>query len=170
MKKLICLMMALALLSVGALAETATYTDADDALSFQFDKSAFEIDMDDSTETEHLVILSGTREDWGEYYVRLYTRLMEEGDQYPTREDFADIEEELNAEITEGEWNGFQNVIMYEAHDDKYLEMMFSAPLVDRDMILVVYVGANQLEDEEAAMARDDLISAVVDSIEIGES
>jgi len=78
-------------------------------------------------------------------------------------------------DLTQGEWNGFKDVFMYTVeYDDGASEHYFIAPVTDDDDnevedILTVVVGVNKLDDEDAAMERDDLISAVLDTLKVDD-
>ena len=77
-------------------------------------------------------------------------------------------------DLTQGEWNGFKDVFMYTVeNEDGASEHFFIAPVTDDDGevedILTIEIGVTAIEDEDAAMERDDLISAVVDSLKIDD-
>ena len=170
MKKIICVLLAVLLLTVTALAET--YADPEKDLSFTYDADAFAIGMDDVGDDEHLILLGGTQEAWGEYYIRIHLRELEDGETFPTLEDFADIEEALNTTATQVEWNGFKDAITYSIEDEESYESVCIIPVYDADDgevedILTLNIYVANLEDHEAAMARDDAISAVLDSLEL---
>ena len=167
MKKLIAILLALMLLSASALAEAVTYEDPHHEVSFLYEDSAFTVEMDDVTDGEHLVILGGACEEWGEYYIRLHVRLLADDEDYPTLEDFAEIEKGLNTTVTQGDWNGFHDVFMYEAPGEEINEQVFVAPLAAAGGLLTVNIGYAPLEDEEAAAERDDCISEVLNTLKI---
>ena len=102
MKKMLCVLLAVLLLTATALAETATYADPEGELAFSYDADAFEVSMDDVGDDEHLVILSGAQEAWGEYYIRFHLRDLEDGEAFPVLADFAEIEQSLNTKATQG--------------------------------------------------------------------
>ena len=56
-------------------------------------------------------------------------------------------------------------------YDDGTTEHYFIAPVTDDDGevedILTVIIGVSRLDDEDAAMERDDLISNVMDSLKM---
>ena len=169
MKKLLPMLLALAMLflSASALAEDVAYDDPAGALAFVYDDSVFEIEADDDNGSEHLVVLNGTQEDWGEYFISLYVRELAEDELFPTVDEYAELEDSLNTEVSQGEWNGFQDVIMYTVQDDTSYEQVCIVPLAVADSLMTVDVKVELLEDEEASMARDDAISAVLDTLSI---
>ena len=169
MKKLLPMLLALAMLflSASALAEDVAYDDPAGALAFVYDDNVFEIEADDDNGSEHLVVLNGTQEDWGDYFISLYVRELAEDELFPTLDDYAELEEGLNTEVTQGEWNGFQDVILYTVQDDASYEQVCIVPLAVADSLMTVDVKVELLEDEEASMARDDAISAVLDTLSI---
>ena len=76
MKKIIAVLMAAILaLALCTTAFAAAYTDRDRDLTFEYDDKLFEITMDDQTDDELLVILTGKDESWGDtcrYLQHLY--------------------------------------------------------------------------------------------------
>ena len=167
MKKVLCVLLAVLLLGMSAMAEHVTYDDIYEALSFEYDDSAFAVVMDDVADGEHLVILSGIQEDWGTCYIRLHVRVLGEDEGYPTVDDFAGIAKGLNTEVTQGEWNGFQNVIMYGAQEVDLQEQVFVVPLAGAGGLLTINIGVEPIEDEAAGMNRDDAISEVLDTLSV---
>lgn len=171
MKKIIAAML-IAVLSLSCAALAATYTDPDRDFTFEYDDAAFEISMDDHTDDEDLVILDLKNADFGEGYIRIHFRDLEDGETFPTKADFAEIETSMNTEVTQGEWNGFKDVFMYDMTDEEGFESVFIVPVYDDDKtevedILTVNVRVSNLEDEEAGMGRDDAISAVLDTLKV---
>lgn len=168
MKKTIALLLAtLMLLTAAAIAET--YTDRDNDLTFTYDPSAFEIAFEDETDDELTVVLGGTNADWGEYNVKFYLADLDDGEAFPTLEDFAEMQASLDMEIDQMEWNGFKDVILYTIHDVGSTEQVFLVPLYDDGRIddqLTITITVQDLADE-AAMARDDAISEVLDTMMI---
>ena len=170
MKKFFAILM-IAVLALSATAFAATYTSDD--ISFEYDDSAFEIAMDDRTDDETLVILDGKNEAWGNTYIRIYLAELRDGETVPTMEEFAEMPD---TEVTQGEWNGYSDVFMYTLNneDDGSSQHFFIAPLADEDDgevedLLTVEISITDIEDEDVAMERDDLISAVVDSLRIDD-
>ena len=169
MKKLF-VMILIAILTLSATAFAATYT-SDDIL-FEYDDTAFEVSLEDFTDDESTVVLSGIVEDWGETYIRIYLNDLEDGETFPTMDEFQPLAE---AEVTQGEWDGYNDVFMYTLeNEDGTSQYFFIAPVMDEDeeeveAILTVEIGVTDIEDEDAAMGRDDLISAVIDSLAIDE-
>ncbi len=170
MKKFFALLI-VAMLALGtvALAETA-YTSDD--ISFTYDETAFEVTEDDRTDDETTVVLTGKNEAWGNTYILFYVRDLQDGDTLPTLEEIAEIPD---VEATQGEWNGYKDVITYTAsYDDGTSQTFFLAPVPDAedgeiDTQLTVEVFVSEIEDEETAMGRDDLISAVLDTLVIDD-
>lgn len=170
MKKLICMaiVFAMAFAAVAALAETETYTDRADDFTFTYDTDAFEIAMEDyqSDEDDDLVlVLSGKDEAWGEVFIQMTRTLLDVEDEEAI-EAYNEAEEELISGLgaTKGEWNGFNEVLMYTIDDEEFTEQTFVIPCTD-DETLTILIHTEKIEDEEAAMARDDQISAVLDSL-----
>ena len=164
MKKFFALMLIVALLMTGTALAAGYHRDE---LTFDYDKKAFNITMDDHTDTEDLVILTGKSKAWGNAYVRIHLRSLDEGEAFPTPADFKDMPEE----VTQGEWNGFEDVIMYTVDDDTFTESYYIVPVTLGDgaaALLTVRIGVDKLDDEEASMKRDDMISAVMDTLIVG--
>ena len=165
MKKIIVMLMIAALaLSTAALAETYKCDD----LRFEYDATAFDITMDDHTDDEDLIILSGKNEAWGDTYVRIYLQELEDDERFPTLDDFVDMGDTV---VTQGDWNGYNDVFMYSYEtEDGATVSLFIAPVAgdddgEIDDILTVEIGVCPIEDDETAMDRDDLISGILDSL-----
>lgn len=174
MKKLACIMIvfALAVTAVAALAESATYTDRSEDFTFTYDTDAFEItceDYQDDDDDDLVLVLTGKDAAWGEVFIQM-TRTELDPDDEAEAAAYKAAEEELISSFgaTKGEWNGFYEVLMYTFEDDEALEQTFVIPCTD-DETLAILVHVDKIEDEEAAMARDDQISAVLDSLEFIE-
>ena len=170
MKKML-IMLLVAILTLSATAFAATYTHEDD-IRFEYDDNAFEISMDDHTDDEDLVILSGKNEAWGETFVRIHLRDLEDGEKFPTMDEFTAMPDAKD--LTQGDWNGFKDVFTYNvAYEDGAAEYYFIAPVTDEDGevedILTVVIGTSKVEDEAVAMERDDLISAIVDTLKVND-
>ena len=168
MKKLVSMMIVfvLALTAVAATAETATYTDRDNDFTFSYDADAFEITFEDyqSDDDDNLVlVLGGKVEAWGNVFIQ-FTRVDYSEDDI---EAMQSAEQELidNFGATKGEWNGFYDVLMYGFDDEESTEQTFVIPC-DDDETLSILVHTDKIEDEATAMARDDQISAVLDTLE----
>ncbi len=172
MKKFFAMLMiaVLALTCTSALA--ATYIDRDRDLTFEYDEALFEIAMNDETDDELLVILAGKDAAWGETYVKFHLADLDDGEKFPTMADFDDMKASFGIEVTQGEWNGFADVFMYTMPGEGNSESVFIAPIYDDDDdrevedILTVTVGVTDMEDP---MARDDAISAVLDTLKVLE-
>ena len=170
MKKLLAMLL-VAILALSATAFAATYNHEDD-ISFEYDENAFELSMDDHIETEDLVILSGKDAAWGATFIRIHLQDMDDDVALPTLESIKAMPD--TTDISQGEWNGFKDVIMYNVtYEDGASENYFIAPVVDEDGevedLLTVIIGVTKMDDEDAAMNRDDLISAVVDSLKVDD-
>ena len=166
MKKLFAILMIAVLALTCTTAFAATYIDRDRDLTFEYDEALFEITMDDETDDELLVILSGKQSDW---YIKFYLADLEDGEKFPTLADFNDMAAQANIEVTQGEWNGFTDVIMYTYPGEGQSESVFIVPVYDDDDrevedILTITVGVTDMED---SMDRDDAISAVLDSMKV---
>ena len=167
MKKILAMILIaiLSLSSVCALA--ATYRNDD--LTFEYDDTLFEISMDDHTDDEDLVILTGKEAAWGNTFIRIHLRDLDDGEQFPTKDEFTPL---ADVEVTQGDWNGYKNVFMYTIEDeDGTSDSFFIAPVADDDGeiedILTVEISVSKIDDEDTGMGRDDAISAVVDSLKI---
>ena len=170
MKKMLVLLL-VAILALTATAFAATYNHDDD-IRFEYDENAFELSMDDHTDDEDLVILSGKDAAWGETFIRIHLRDLDDGEALPTLDDITVMPDATD--VSQGEWNGFKDVIMYTVtYEDGASEHYFIAPVVDDDGevedLLTVIIGVAKLDDEDAAMNRDDLISAVLDSLKLDD-
>ena len=171
MKKTIAILMAAILaLALCTTAFAATYTDRDRDLTFEYDDKLFEITMDDQSDDELLVILSGKEKTWGETSVSIHLADLDDGEKFPTMADFDDMVAATGDKVTQGEWNGFKDVFMYTStFEDGTSESVFIVPIYDHDEpevedILTVKIGVTAMED---SMARDDAISAIVDTLKV---
>ena len=170
MKKLIAVTMA-ALLALSAVAFAETYRSDD--MTFEYDENAFEITKDDRTDDETDVVVYGKSEAWGHTYVNFYLKDLEDGEKFPTADEVSKAND--NATVTEGEWNGYKNVLMYDVEgDDGMTRSFFIVPVMDDDGnevddILTVQIGTSKIEDEAVLMERDDAISAIVDSLKVND-
>ena len=165
MKKLIGVLIVLALSTVAALAEPVAYTDRADDFTFTYDPDVFEIVQEEyqSEEDDDLVlVLSGKDEAWGNVFIQFTRTAVNAEDAEASRA----AEEELISGMgaTKGEWNGFYEVLMYSAEDEESFEQTFVIPCTD-DETLAILVHVDKIEDEEAAVNRDDQISAVLDTL-----
>ena len=171
MKKLFCMMIvfALAIAAVSALAETATYTDRADDFTFVYDTDCFEITQEEyqSEDDDDLVlVLGGKVEAWGQVFIQMNRVALDLEDEEAVAA-YEAAEQELikGAGATKGEWNGFQDVLMYAFDDEECLEQTFVIPTTDGETLSIL-VHVDKIEDEDAAMERDDQISAVLDTLE----
>lgn len=158
MKKFFAMLL-VAVMLLTAVAFAQDYR-ADD-IAFSYDENAFEVTVDDVGDNDdHMVVLTGKDEAWGKTYIRFYVYMQDEGEAIATAESVKELLPDV--EVTQGEWNGFSEVVMY---FDGY-EHIFLVPLTTGEqMTVAVYV--TDTEDEEVAMARDDMISAVLDTLKI---
>ena len=171
MKKLFAMIL-IAILAMSTVAFAATYRHDEDDIVFEFDDTLFEISMDDHTGDEDLVILTAKDASWGDTYIRIHLRDLNDGEQFPTMDEFTAMPGA--SEVTQGEWNGYSNVFMYTVENvDGTSDNFFIAPVMDDDGdevddILTVEICVSKIEDETAQL-RDDAISAVVDSLKIDD-
>ena len=171
MNKFFAIMIAAVLALSCTAAFAATYTHEDD-IRFEFDDAKFEITMDDHAEDEDLVILTGKDAAWGDTFIRIHLADLHDGETFPTMDEFTAMPDAKD--LTQGEWLGYRDVFMYTVeYDDGTSEHYFIAPVTDDDGeiedILTVNIGISPIEDENTVMERDDLISAVVDSLRIDD-
>ena len=175
MKKLIAVLMA-AVLALGlcSAAYAATYTDRDRDLTFEYDDALFEITTDDQKDDEIYVVLTGKDAAWGATSIGIYLAELRDGESFPTVESFSEMEAETGDKVTQGEWNGFRDVIMFtETYPDGNTVDVFIVPIYDDDGeiedSMTVKIDVVGIEDENVVMARDDAISAVVDTLKVPE-
>lgn len=167
MKKLIAVLM-VALLALSAVAFAEPYRSGD--IAFEYDKKAFEISLDDNLDDETTVVIYGKNEAWGKTYVSFYLKDMKDGEKFPTADE---IGKENNTAVTEGDWNGYKNVLMYTLEGDEGMtRSYFIVPVMDDDGheiddMLEVQIGVSKIDDDATAMERDDAISAIVDSLKL---
>ena len=173
MKKIVCILIVALMLTTAAFAEIQPYTDPEGDIAFSFDTDCFELYMDDVGDDEHMIILTGTRADWSDCYIRMHLRELDDGEAFPVLADFEEIEKGLNTKAKQSDWNGFTDVIMYEIDTADDFEQVFIVPVRDDDGeiedILTINAFADKLEDEDAGMSRDDAISAVLDTLKVLE-
>jgi len=169
MKKLIALIIA-ALLALSGTAFAEIYRSDD--ITFEYDEKAFDISLDDRTDDETTVVLHGKNEAWGNTFISFYLKDLNDGEKFPTMEEMSQIPDTT---ITQGDWNGYKNVFMYTLeYDDGTSEHLFTAPVMDDDdkeieNLLTVHIGVTKIDNDSVAMARDDAISAVVDSLKVDD-
>ena len=171
MNKFFAILIAAVLALSCTAAFAATYTHEDD-IRFEFDDAKFEITMDDHTDDEDLVILTGRDEAWGETYIRIHLADLRDGETFPTMDEFTAMPDAKD--LTQGEWLGYKDVFSYTVeYEDGASEHYFIAPVTDDDGevedILTVVIGISKVDDEETAMTRDDLISAVLDTLRVDD-
>ena len=169
MKKIFAIVM-IAILALSTVAFAENYRSDD--VKFQYDEKNFEITLDDRTDDETTVVLSGTNKAWGNTYIRIYVHDLDDGEKFPTMDEFAEMPDTT---VTQGDWNGYKGVFMYTLNnDDGTTQDFFIAPVMDDDGdevedLLTVEIGVTKIEDEDIAMERDDLISAVVDTLRVDD-
>ena len=170
MKKLFAMLL-IATLTLSAVAFAATYRYDGDDIVFTYDENIFEIVEDDHTDDEDSIVLA-TKDDYlGQTYVRIYLRDLEDGEKFPTAAEFTPL---ADVEVTQGEWNGYKDVFMYTIEDeDGTSDNFFIVPIYDDDGeiedSLTIEICVTKVEDEEAAMLRDDAISEIVDTLRIDD-
>ena len=146
-------------------ADVASYTDRAGAFTFSYDPDAFVIageDYQDDAEDSDLVLsMNATYAFWGDALIQLQKTKIEDPAGFD--DSFAAIEE-AGIEVTHGEWNGFEDVYAYALDDEDSLEQRFIIR-PEADVSLAVIVTVDKLDDEEMSMARDDAISAVLDTL-----
>ena len=145
------------------------YADPDRHLAFFYDPGAFEVTEDESGGDGRVLTLTGTKAGWGRYSIRFNMAPLAEGESFPTLDTLAG---EIGADVdaTQGEWQGIDGVILYETAADAAHEQVMIIPVggeksSDAAEKLTILISADKLEDDEAAMSRDDAISAVLDSL-----
>ena len=171
MKKMIAILIAAVLTLSCTAAFAATYTHDED-ITFEYDEAKFEITMDDHTDDEDLIILDGKDEAWGNTFIRIHLADLRDGETFPTMDEFTAMPDAKD--LNQGEWLGYKDVFSYTVeYEDDASEHYFIAPVTDDDGevedILTVVIGVTAIEDEDAAMERDDLISAVVDTLKVND-
>ena len=155
----------------AATANDTVYVDPHGDLQFSYDPEAFDIASDEDVEDLHLLVLQGIRAEWDEYAIAFAMRELEDGETAPSLDNPGDFVED-GATLEQGEWNGFENVIMYTTETDDTLQQVFVVPVEDDgevEDVLAITVTTKKLDDEEAAMAQSDAISAVLDSLVIDD-
>ena len=171
MNKFFAILIAAVLALSCTAAFAATYTYEDD-IRFEYDDAKFEISMDDHTDDEDLIILDGKDAAWGNTFIRIHLADLDDGETFPTMDEFTAMPDAKD--LTQGEWNGFKDVFMYTVeYEDGGAEHYFIAPVTDDDGevedILTVNIGTSPIEDEDTLMARDDQISAVLDTLRVDD-
>ncbi len=170
MKKYFALLI-VAMLALGTVALAETPYTSDD-ITFTYDETVFQVSTDDRTDDETTVVLSDIDDALGGMYIRFYLHDLEDGETLPTLEEIAEMPD---VEATQGEWNGYKDVITYTvSNEDGTTQTFFLVPVADEedgeiDAQLTVEISISEIEDEEAAMGRDDLISAVLDTLVIDD-
>ena len=159
----------LALSCTAAFAATYNY---DNDIAFEYDDAKFEISMDDHTDDEDLVILTGKDAAWGDTFIRIHLRDLEDHETFPTMDEFTAMPDAKD--LTQGEWLDYKDVFMYTVENvEGGTEYYFIAPVTDDDgeieAILTVNIGVSEVDDEDAAMDRDDLISDVLDTLKVDD-
>lgn len=173
MKKMLIMLLA-AIMALSATAFAATY-NYDNDITFEYDEKNLEITFEEHKDDEDRIILGFKNKAWGDGYITIqYQELPESetGSYYPTWEEIA---EGLGTEELENlpTWGNFTDVITASTTTEGLTETTFIAPVFDDDGshadMLTVVIGTTQLDDEDAATARDDAISTVVDTLKIDE-
>ena len=169
MKKMLALMIAV-LLALSTVAFAEVYRSDD--ITFEYDEKDFEVSLDDRTDDETTVVLHGKNEAWGNTFISFYLRDLDDGEKFPTMDEMSQIPDTT---VTQGDWNGYKDVFMYTLeYDDGTSEHFFIAPVMDDDGkeiedLLTVHIGVSKIDDASVATARDDAISAVVDSLKVDD-
>ena len=168
MKKFFALAL-IAILTLTTTAFAATYRYDGDDIVFNYDENIFEIVEDDHTDDEDTVVLAAKDKSWGQTYVRVYVAELEDGEKFPTMEDFAAMPDTTVEQMEI--WAGFKNVFTYTLeNDDDTTQTFFIAPVYDDDGeiddSLTVEIGVTKLDDDKA-MLRDDAISEIVNTLKV---
>ena len=171
MNKFFSILMA-AVLALSCTAAFAATYNHDNDVRFEFDDTRFEITMDDHTDDEDLVILTGKDAAWGETFVRIHLADLKDGETFPTMDKFTAMPDAKD--LNQGEWLGYKDVFMYTVeYEDGTSEHFFIAPVTDDDGevedILTVNIGISPLDDEDAATTRDDLISNILNTLRVDD-
>ena len=103
MNKLFAIMIA-AVLALSCTAAFAATYNHDGDVRFEFDDTRFEITMDDHTDDEDLVILTGKDAAWGDTFIRIHLRDLEDHETFTTMDEFTAMPDAKD--LTQGEWNG----------------------------------------------------------------
>ena len=142
-----------------------SYTDRAGAFTFSYDPDAFVIAdeeyQDDAEDSDLVLTMNGTYAFWGNTVIQFQKTKIENPEGFD--DSFAEIEK-AGIEVTRGEWNGFEDVHMYAFDDEDSLEQRFIVR-PEEGVSLAVIVMVDKLDDEEMSMARDDAISAVLDTL-----
>ncbi|MBE5807267.1 MAG: hypothetical protein E7317_02880 [Clostridiales bacterium] len=164
---------ALAMLLVAMIALMGT-AFADNDLKVTYDESLFTVDMEDHGDDEDMISLGFVNADWGEGYVKLHLADLDDNEEFPTLDSFAEIQA-AGVEVTQGEWAGYKDVFMYSFEDGANVEQTFIAPVYDDDdddeveAILTVTISVDTSVDEQAGMDRDDAISDLLNTLKIDD-
>ena len=117
--------------------------------------------QDDAEDSDLVLTMNGTYAFWGNTMIQFQKTKIEDPEDFD--DSFAEIEE-AGIEVAHGEWNGFEDVHMYAFDDEDSLEQRFIVR-PEEGVSLAVIVMVDKLDDEEMSMARDDAISAVLDTL-----
>jgi len=170
MKKLI-VMLLIAVFALSTTALAATYRHDDD-ITFEYDENAIEIAAEDHKDDEDRIVMGFKDSAWGDGYISIARQELPDGTPFPTQEEIAG---ELGATQLETlpTWGNFKDVFTASFTTDDLTETVFVAPVFDDDgeaeEMVTVTIGVTRLEDEDAAMARDDAISAIVDTLKVDD-
>ena len=151
----------------GDAQETAveSYTDRAGAFTFSYDPDAFVIAgeeyQDDAEDSDLVLTMNGTYAFWGDTVIQFQKTKIEDPEGFD--DSFTPIEE-AGIEVTHGEWNGFEDVHIYALDDEDSIEQRFIVR-PEEGVSLAIIVTVDKLDDEEMSMARDDAISAVLDTL-----
>ena len=159
-------------LSLTTTAFAATYRYDGDDIIFTYDENLFEIVEDDHTDDEDSVVLAAKDETWGQTYVRIYVADLDDGEGFPTMEDFAAMPDTTVEQMET--WAGFKNVFTYTLeNDDDTTQTFFIAPVYDDDgeieECLTVEIGVTKMDDADKAMLRDDAISEILNTLKVDD-
>lgn len=170
MKKLI-VMLLIAIFALSATALAATYR-YDNDITFEYDENAIEITAEEHKDDEDRIVMGFKDSAWGNGYISIVRQELPDGTPYPTKEEVAG---ELGADELETlpTWGNFKDVFTASFVTGDLTETTFIAPVYDddgeADDRVTVTIGVTKLADENAAMDRDDAISAVVDTLKVDD-
>ncbi len=170
MKKMI-VMLLIAVFALSATAFAATYRHDDD-ITFEYDENAIEIISEEHRDDVDNIVMGFKDSAWGNGYISIVRRELPDGTPYPTCEEIAG---ELGVAQLETlpTWGHFKDVFTASITTNDVTETTFIAPVIDDDgeaeEMVTVTIGVTSLADEDAAMARDDAISAIVDTLRVDD-
>ena len=145
------------------------YMDDGAELTFEYDTRLFEITREDRGDDELLVELTARPEEWKGASILVHLVDLKD-DAAPTLESFRDIEETYGVKVTQGHWNGHDDVFAYavdkdDHHEQVYVMTVYDAEDEEPEAVLSVNVNTEALQDEQATEKRDNAIDAVLETL-----